>query len=81
MPVPKLTEKFLQVIYRSDGNVDVSSNDMTVFDLWALAQFLRMRADEMYITTQTANRMKEAAHNAQPIEIARTIPGPGPHRQ
>ena len=77
VPAPDPQGKYIQVIYRSDGNVDVASNNMTVFDLWALSQFLKMRADEMYITTQTQNRMKEQM-GVSPIEIARTIPGPRP---
>jgi hypothetical protein len=55
------TTKFITVTYLSDGNVEVESNDMTVFDLWALSSYLKMRADEVYITTQTAQRMTEAA--------------------
>lgn len=54
------TEKYISVTYHSDGKVDIQSNAMTVFDLWALSRFLDLRADEMYITTQTAERMKEA---------------------
>jgi len=73
VPAPKKDDKFLQVIYRSDGNVDMASNNMTVFDLWSLSSFLKMKADEMYITTQTAERMKATAHGS-PIEIARVAP-------
>ncbi len=65
-------EKFFTVIYRSNGEVDVTSNLMTVFDLWSLASYIKMRADEMYITTQTANRMKEA--NSKDLVRAATIP-------
>jgi hypothetical protein len=59
------TTKFITVTYLSDGNVEVESNDMTVFDLWALSSYLKMRADEQYITTQTQIRMTEAAKKPQ----------------
>ena len=59
------TTKFITVTYLSDGNVEVESNDMTVFDLWALSSYLKMRADEQFITTQTQIRMTEAAKKPQ----------------
>lgn len=71
---PKPDDKFFQVIYRSEGKVDIASNNMTVFDLWALSAYVKMRADEMYITTQTAERMKEAAGKSPGIIPARTMP-------
>ena len=59
------TTKFIRVTYLSDGNVDVESNAMTVFDLWALSNYMKMRADEMYITVQTQQRVQEAAAHPQ----------------
>ena len=65
--------KFITVTYRSNGEVDVESNNMTVFDLWALSNYVKMRADEAYITQQTANRMKEAGNN-QKIQRVQSMP-------
>ncbi len=62
---PTGTTKYIRVTYLSDGNVDVESNDMTVFDLWSLSSYMKMRADEMYITVQTQERMQEAAKHPQ----------------
>ena len=71
------TEKYLTVTYRSNGEVDLESNNMTVFDLWALARFIELRADEIYITKQTELRMKEAA-NQSPLVTSTMMPrGPG----
>ena len=57
--------KYLTVTYLSDGNIDVESNDMTVFDLWAMSNYLKMRADEMYISVQTQKNVTEAAKRPQ----------------
>ena len=65
MPEAPEQEKFLKVIYRSNGEVDLESNLMTVFDLWALARFIELRGDEIYITTQTAQRMAMQAKEGQ----------------
>lgn len=56
----KEVQKFIKVTYHSNGALDITSEGITVFDLWSLARFLELRGDEMYITTQTANKMKEA---------------------
>lgn len=69
----KNNRKYLTVTYHSDGNVDIESNNMTVFDLWALSNFIKMRADELYINTQTVERMKK--QSGSPIEISRGMPG------
>jgi hypothetical protein len=55
------TTKFITVTYLSNGEVEVESDNMTVFDLWALSSYIKMRADEVYITTQTAQKMQAAA--------------------
>lgn len=71
----KVLTKYITVTYRSDGNVEVESNDMNVFDLWALSNYIKMRADEQYITVQTAQRTKDAAKNAiRPLQIATKMP-------
>lgn len=70
-------EKYIQVTYHSDGKVDIESNAMTVFDLWALSRFIELRADEMYITTQTAERMKEANKHPQLVTSTMMPRGPG----
>lgn len=68
-------DKYLQVIYLSDGNIEHASNGMTVFDLWALSNWLKMMADEMYITTQTARRIKDQIPaQGKTLEIARSLP-------
>lgn len=76
---PKPDDKFFQVIYHSEGQVDVASNNMTVFDLWGLSNYIKMRADELYITTQSAQRVKDAAAASQKSQqkdlvIAQGIP-------
>lgn len=70
-------EKYIRVTYHSDGNIDIESNAMTVFDLWALSRFIELRADEMYITTQTAERMKEAAKHPQLVTSTMMPRSPG----
>ena len=55
------TEKFLKTTFHSKGQIDVESSNITVFDLWALSSYLKMRADEMYVGMQTQQKMQQAA--------------------
>lgn len=58
---PEIKEKFWKAAYRSDGQVEIESNDITVFDLWALASYMKMQADELYINKQAIERMKQSS--------------------
>ena len=69
--------KFLKMTFHSDGKIDLESNAITVFDLWAVSNYLKMRGDEMYVQMQTQAKMAEAAaqnpgmHLAGPNQLSR----------
>jgi hypothetical protein len=75
-PTSEAQTKYITVTYLSDGTVSVESNGITVFDLWSLSNYLKMRADEMYVSVQTKSRMEEAARQGGSghIQAASYIP-------
>ena len=47
--------------YLSDGNIEIESNNVTVFDLWSMSAYLKMRADELYINVKVQQDTRDAA--------------------
>ncbi len=63
-------QKFLKMTFHSDGRLDLESNNVTVFDLWAVSSYLKMRGDELYVSMQTQLKMQDAASKDKRLHLA-----------
>ena len=54
-------KRHLTLTYLSDGHIDVEMNGLTTFDLWSLASYIKMIADEKYIEVRAVAKYEEAA--------------------
>jgi hypothetical protein len=67
----KQNEKWLKVTYRFDGSFVLYSESVTAFDLWAIAHFLQLRGDELYVL---GVQKKAQAEKKLDLAIARVVP-------
>ena len=67
------TERYIKITFLDDGSLDYTANNVNSVHLWAAAQIMLLKGNEVFMMAEMQRQQK--ANAAMKLAIARSMPG------